>query len=375
MDAHRASVLVNRFLNGCAGIGLTRDTESCAGIPGMASPRVCHVTLGRDTDRLVVQMLPGQLVDEYERSAGRLAEALGAHHLRIRRRAFGVITLELLYSDPLGIQLEIHPEPAPDLLLGSTDAGPMRARLDQMAHLITQGATRSGKSRFTYGLLVQLIERDDVLICGSDVTGLLLRPFKGTKHDHLQALGSKDPEAHLAVLEELCRIMDERLASMPDDTDVFPCSTTDPYIWVVLEELPGLLRVAQATDDLHKGQRGYVPLVARIKATYGRLLAESAKVGFRVHVITQRADATIVGGFERGQAPLRISFAVDSTEAVAMLHPAADLDTAKAHLNALPSYALVSAPGLPCTRLRAPLMGSYQDFYARIAAHQVVPAE
>lgn len=366
-DQARAASLARGFVAGASGVGLTRDTESCAGIGGMAVPRVHHVCLGRRSDRLTVQMLPGQMVGEYQDHAAELAESLGAEHLRIRRVRHGVLSIEVLYEHPLDEQ--VSPTAGPDLVFGSLDSGELLSYgLDSLAHVICQGQTRSGKSRFCYGLLVQLVERSDVLICGSDVTDLLLRPFEGTRHEDLQARGSTNVGEHLAVLQHLVSVMDERITKIPDDRDVFECTDADPYLFVVLEELPGLLRLAAQEDGKKNG-----PLQTAIKAAFGRLLAEGAKAGVRLLALTQRADADIIGGFERGQAPLRISFSVDSRDAVRMLHPAAPLDVADAHLSAPPSYALVSAPGLACGRLRSPYMGDYRSYRDAIARHRSEP--
>jgi hypothetical protein len=78
--------------------------------------------------------------------------------------------------------------------------------------------------------------------------------------------------------------------------------------------------------------------------------------------VMQRADATIIGGYERGQCPLKISFSVDDLAAIRMLHPAASDELASFLVSALPGRALVSMPGLPVARLRSPEMGAYGDF-------------
>lgn len=367
IDQARASGLARRFLAGVVGVGLAQDTVSCAGLSGVSTPRITHVTIGTDYDRLVVEMLPGQAIEHYREKAGLLAEAVGAACLRFRRITYGYLAVDVLYQDPLATQ--IKPVPGPELVLGLLDNGRrMTVSLDSTAHMIVQGQTRSGKSRFCYGVLVQLVERPDVLVCGSDVTGLLLRPFQGTRHEDLQALGSTNLQAHLEVLHRLVAIMDDRIAKIPEKDDVFPCSTADPYLFVVLEELPGLLRLAAHVDGKKNG-----PLHTGIRAAFGRLLAEGAKAGLRLLLISQRADADIIGGFERGQAPVRVSFSVDSKDAVRMLHPSAPDELAEAHLTALPSYALVSAPGIACARLRAPEMGSYGAFHSAIAEHRSEP--
>lgn len=374
-DEQRAFELVRRWNLAAGGVGLTRDTSSCAGIPGLSAPQVIHVVLGQGIDRLTVRMLPGQLMADYQDYAAELAEGLGAAAVRFRWRSHGLIIADLWRYDPLDSIVELPPlvqSRARDLLVGMLDTGQaLKVQLASIAHLIVQGQTRSGKSRWTYGWLSQLATCEDVRISGSDVSGVLLRPFVGTRHgDHL-ALGTADLEEHARVLEELVTIMDERITRIPDHLDVLPASTEDPYEVVVLEELPGLVKAAQDQDAMHKGDRSYRPLLARIQGAYGRLLAEGAKVGFRLVILMQRADATIIGGFQRGQATLRLSFAVQDPESVKMLHSAASTEVAEAHTAAVPGRALVSGPGIPVARLRAPEMGDYATFRANVAGPEL----
>lgn len=369
-DEDRVSRLVHRFLATAAGSDLARDTESCAGLPGIATPQVVSVRLGH-TDRLLVRMMSGQIPADYVKVRQRLAEGLGVPSVRIRPRSEGYVWIELHRQDPLGQPVsDIGSVPTDrHIVLGRTDDNELLSvLLEAIQHIVIQGQTGSGKSRFTYKLLTQLAGRPDVRISGSDVTGILFRPFQGTRHHEHLALGSSKPEEHAEVLEALVAEMDDRIARMPERLDVFPCTSDDPYEVVVVEELPGLLKAANSFDAIHNTQRGAVKVAARIQAAYSRLLAEGRKVGFRVVIITQRADASIIGGgFERGQLTLRISFPVDTPEAVKMLHPTVDPITAEQHVIAPAGRALVSGPGLPLTRMRSPEMGDYGAFLDEIA--------
>lgn len=368
-DEQRATNLASAFIAAACNLGLARDTTSCAGIPGTATPIVRHVRLGQDCDRLMVETMPGQLVDDYEAVAPKLARALGGARCYIQERSHQYVSIDVYYVDPLSTQ--VTTSVCPEIVLGSIENGQLMTwDLASDAHMIVQGQTRSGKSRFLYGVLTQVVERRDAVVGGVDPTGLLLRPFKGTKHEDIQALGSHNIQAHRDTLKHLVAIMDERIAKIPDDDDKFPCTEADPYIVVVLEELPGLLRLAGDVDGKKNG-----PLATDIKAQFGRLLAESAKAGFRLVIISQRADADIIGGFERDQAPITVSFPVRSASAVTMLHPACPDDQAKEHLTALPSYALISRPGIAVARMRSPEMGDYRTYRDAIAQHRSEPAE
>lgn len=373
-DTDRASELVNRFYATVGGLGLGRDTSSCAGIPGFATPTVAHVVLGSTVERLTIRIMPGQLMAEYQDRAAAFAEGLGGASCIFRHRAHGLIIAELRRFDPLESPVDLPPlmtSRAGDILVGLLDnAESLTITLRTMAHLLVQGQTRSGKSRWTYGFLSQVAGCSDVRVSGSDVSGILLRPFIGTRHDELLALGGDDLERHAWVLEQLVEVMNDRLRRMPEDDDVYPTSVDEPYEVVLLEELPGLLKAAKNEDLLRKADKTRTPLLARIQGAYGRLLAEGAKTGIRLVILMQRADATIIGGFERGQLPIRISFSVGDPGDVAMLHPTVDIEVAKAHTVAPPARALVSGPGIPLARLRAPEMGDYAQFRANVISTQ-----
>lgn len=376
-DEQRASTLAARFAATAANLGLARDTESCAGVPGIDSPQVTHVVLGDDVERLTVRMLPGQLVREYQQHAAELAEGLGVRSVSFHWRAHGTVIAELRRVDPLDTAVglpEVARGRAGSVLVGRLDNGyPLLVDMAHTAHIIVQGQTRSGKSRWAYGYLSQLAACSDVHISGSDVSGILLRPFQHTQHGDLLALGTKDVYRHADVLETLVERMDDRLARVPDDADVLDASDDDPYEVVVIEELPGLIRAAKAEDTLHKGEKNRTSVEARIKAAYGRLVAEGAKVGFRLLIVMQRADADIIGGFERGQCTLRLSFSVADPSAVKMLHASVNDDQAHAHTVAAAARALVSGPGIPVAGLRAPEMGAYADFRANVVDASAAP--
>lgn len=373
--AEKASRLAKRFIAAASNLDLGRHTESCAGLPGWQSLQVLHVTLGDVDDRLMVRLMPGQTAADVRAVAGELAETLGVHFVRVNLRAPGIVSVVLQRNDPLetpverGLPLESVAHP---VLFGRDDQGSdLRLSLADWSHTLVQGQTRSGKSRWLYGFLEQLSEAPDLLFAGSDITNLVLRPFEDhPRHGNLMATGSADIEAHAQVLEHLVKIMDDRIAAMPAHLDVFPCGTEDPYFLVLLEELPGLLKRA-ADEDARMKPKG--TLHSRITSAYGRLLAEGAKAGFRLVIVMQRADANIIGGYEREQCPIRISFPVGSPAAVSMLHPSVSDEMAKWHCAGDAGRALLTMPRVPFLRFRSPHMDSYQDFREAVTAAS--PAE
>lgn len=333
------------------GTGLIQIVGTVTG-PTEVIPKIERVERGS----LLVRMLAGQIYDDYLAVANRLGPALGVAMVRVEPAGLQHVRLDLLLEDPLTATI---PLPATQgspsgVLLGRDDAG-RAIRLDWRggAHTAIQGVTRSGKSVLCYGVLAQLAAIPEVLIAGIDPTALLLRVFADTRHAKYQALGLADHNAHEQVLEDLVAVMDRRIAELPIDRDTIEIGINQPALVVVLEEYPGELRAIDAIDK----DRG-----KRIRAMVGRLLAEGAKVGVRVIMLAQRAEAAVIGSFERAMCSTRISFRCDSRGSVELLHPGADPAIADAHTRALPGVGLITSPGHELRRFKAVYLGAYREY-------------
>lgn len=354
-DAIAESDLRGLWREVAIGTGVARTVDTVSG-PTDVVPRLESI----NGDDWLVRLLPGQLARDYAAVADRLAPALGAQRLRITPVGLDYVLLTLLDHDPLArVVAPFGPvaflgEP---LSLGVAEDGRV-AELDvtDAAHVIVQGTTGSGKSVGLYSLLSQLTAAPDVKVTGTDPTGLLLRPWKGRWPDLPPVLGTADSQRYLTLLGVLVAEMDRRVAALPPGHDHVQLGPTCPCLLVVLEEHPGTLRLLDGIDQ--KLGKAYRALVSR-------LLAEGRKAGIRLVIVTQRADAVVVGGFERGQASHRISYRVDSREAVAMLHPDCSPHMIAEHATATPGVALLTAPGQPLVRLRSPLL-TYAEYCLRV---------
>ena len=350
-DAEEVQRLTHAWDRACQGAGLVREVSTVTG-PTVLVPEITFVHLG-PPDRLTVRLQPGMVPADVQAVASRLAPHMGAYRLRVEPRGIGQwVIVTLLYSDPLA---ETQPFPlvsGDTVLLGTDESGQEVTQTPtDLGHIAVQGATGSGKSAFLYALLSQLSQRPEVEITGVDPSGILLRPFSGAM------LGLGDPGAVADYLARLVAGMDKRIAAIPRDQDCLPES--EGLRFLVFEEYPGLLRYLDAADTkIGKRVRGYV----------ARLLAEGRKAGIRVVLVAQRAEASVIGSTERGQTSTRITFRVDNHDAVKLLHPDADQDTAAAHASALPGIALLSSPGRPLTRIRAPWIGGYGEYVSRIGS-------
>ncbi|GAA4855549.1 hypothetical protein GCM10023201_57390 [Actinomycetospora corticicola] len=349
----------------CAGVGLCQYISVAAGLT-VRTPRFGALRVVRGRTTFTTELLPGGEPEDITKHALRLAHSLGFHGLRVDPIGGRWVRIVLLDSDPLrdGFALRrlITTRADETVILGRAEDGvTLGHALADAAHLAVQGQNGAGKSAFTYGLLAQVCAAPDVLIAGSDITGLVLgRAWTGTAHHDWQTTGTRDLLAHAALLDRLVAEMDRRLDTMPPRRDKIIPTTTTPLVLVVLEEFPGLLRAAQAKDK---------KLAERITSAVLRLVSEGRKAAFRVLMLAQRFEANAVGGgYARDQFALRLSFRVPG-ESLVMLHGEDARKLGPEHANSAPGIAYLSAPGHDCTRLRAPYLGDYGEFCDRIARH------
>ena len=350
-----------QWQNVCLGAGVNQFVSNATGGVQVV-PEVTNVHLGTGQLVLTVRILPGQLPSDLSDAAERLAYGMGAAQARIVPFRGDYVRVMLRDRDTL-VNTIATVKPVVSALepitLGVDEVGePVLLDLASSAHVIVQGTTGGGKSMGCYSLLAQLSEAPDVRVTGTDPTGLLLRPWAGRWTDvPAPALGTKDVFANVAVLDRLVTEMDKRVANLPADRDSVQLGPDCPVIVVVLEEHPGTLRILDSSD---------AALGRTYRALVARLLSEGRKGGIRVLLITQRADAAIVGAFERGQSSHRISYRIDSTEGLRMLHPDVSPEHASTHATALPGVALATMPGRPLIRLRSPKM-LYADYVAQVS--------
>lgn len=361
----------------CEYIGLSHTVSTVSG-PSIVTPRLLGVGVTGPNPILLVEMLPGQLIEEFRREADRMVATLGCRFLRFTPRDQRYLAIELLDADPLDTAVTVdldmagarHSVAKYPVMLAQTETGE-RIWLSWATapHTVVQGATRSGKSVWCYSLLGQLVRCDDVLITGSDPSGLLLgRPYVGTRHREWQAVGTQDVQAHVTVLRRIVAEMDRRISELPDREDTLVPSLANPLLLVVLEEFAGLLRLASTLPT----PRGEAKVTDQLRALFGRLVSEGHKVAIRLVVVSQRADASIIGGFERGQLGLRLSFRVTDPEALAMLHPEGR-DWFADHAHAPAGVALLETPTQTVTRVRGPRLtgddlADYAQYWDQVQA-------
>lgn len=338
------------------GAGLGRTVQTVTG-PTDTVPRIVQ---GCPPGPFAIQLMPGQLLADVRAAAPRLAGHLGAALVRVSALPGNRARIEPLAVDPLAATVPLPPIRPGRVFVGRTDDGTDLVHdWRRSGHTVVQGVTRSGKSVWTYGVLAQFAADPCVRLAGIDPTGLLWRPFAGSRHEPCLVSGLRDLTRHERLLAGLVDEMDQRIVDLPMDRDSIEITAERPMLVVVLEEHAGFLRALDAADkDAGK----------RVRAHLARLLAEGAKVGVRVIILVQRAEAAILGAFERAMCSVRISFRTDNRAAVELLHPGCPPDVADGHTTSEPGVALVTEPGRPLARMRAPFMGDYAAYVRAVRA-------
>lgn len=294
------------------------------------APRVAGIrpsALGID---IRVRTIPGQTSQSILEAKDRFSSALGVP-LRATEIDKATVCLRAVLRDPLKGIRSAGNSCTTRVVVGRCDDG-TEAVIDlaDAAHIGVQGMTRSGKSALLYTILGQVFASESVHISGIDPNQVLLGPLAdASETDSNDFVLGADPVGALTLLDEACRVMDERARGLKNSgIAAYEEFTSDfPVHVIVLEEYAGLLRQAAAHDE---GLKPAERTAGKIKQRVGRLVSEGAKAGVRVVLITQRAEASIIDGDSRGQFGTRITLAVDNGDSVRLLHPQASPETVEA---------------------------------------------
>lgn len=227
------------------------------------------------------------------------------------------------------------------------------------AHSVISGRTRSGKTVQVYGMLSQL--RDyPVRVCGVDPSGVLFNALgNGLGGDAWRVMTLNDPARVDQVMSEIVAEMQSRiellLSRHVDKFEKEDFSGEFPLLIVLMEEYPGTLSVLAAVDAASGAKVGE-RLEPKLRARIQRLALEGAKVGVRLWVVSQRADASLLSGVLRSQLTTRLSFAQDD-DGLRMLHEGITPEEIQLAQRFVPGQAFAEMAGvLPRTAYRADLI-------------------
>lgn len=228
---------------------------------------------------------------------------------------------------------------------------PLSYDMATASHLLVAGQTRSGKSMLMQSVIAQLAARSDVVLAGSDPSGVLLAPVaKAGCYGGRIALGTNDVAAHVGAFEWLDGVFRDRqyllLDRGRDKIDVADPAT--PLVVFVAEEFLSLTQLVAASDAA-RSPRGRD--AARLKALLLSLSAQALKTGIRMIVSVQRSDAEFLGGPARSNLATRILLRSEP-EASRMVYPDISDDDRAWIAKAQPGCGLVEAPGMDRRRFR-----------------------
>lgn len=297
---------------------------------------------------LRVRVPRGLSADDVPKRVPALAGAMRAHSCATEFLSASHCRVRLVMRDALASPIAHVPASNGVIHLGvDADGAPVTMDPLKTLRLALQGMAGSGKSTLTYGLLMGLAARSDVLVAGVDPSSILLGPWRDGRAGEWIACGTGDLARAVAVLESMCAELDERttyLASCGFD-QIAEFSAECPLIVIVMEEYPGFMAALKAGGDSE--------LLGRAQAAIGRLIREGRKVGMLPWFLAQRMSSKAIDTDDRANLDIRISLRVDSSEAAQMLHGGSSLPS-EAQMRSWPAgMGLIERPGYPATLFRA----------------------
>jgi S-DNA-T family DNA segregation ATPase FtsK/SpoIIIE len=244
-------------------------------------PKIRRIRCDPNADHLLVVMLSGQAVEDYERSTDALAHTFGALWCRIRVDRPGRIWLDFAHHDPLTQVIPALPVPAtPDLRalpIGRREDGSPWTLTLTGTHVLVAGATNAGKGSVVWSLLRAVAP----LLQDGSVQAWVIDPKGGMEMAPGWPLYTRfacqNHTAMAELLEDAETLLRERANRLRGITRQHTPTPSDPLILVVVDEIAALT--------------AYLPdreLRRRIASSLGVLLSQGRAVG--VHVVAAVQD-------------------------------------------------------------------------------------
>ncbi|MGL6234935.1 MAG: FtsK/SpoIIIE domain-containing protein [Segniliparus sp.] len=243
-------------------------------------PRLQAIGITKTTDTLVVRLLAGQSVADWQRQADALSHTFGASRLVVRSTKPGEVVIQVHRADSLAQIVPVPtPQKAPDLLalpVGVAENGrPWTLRL-LGRHVLVAGATGAGKGSVLWSLLVAASPvvwegRAQVWVIdpkGGMEFGAGAPMFARFAHDN--------GEAALTLLRDAARTMTDRAERMRGRTRQHVPTKDEPLILLVVDEIASL--TTYQTDRKVK---------AEIEQLLGLVLTQGRAVGVSVLAAVQ----------------------------------------------------------------------------------------
>jgi DNA segregation ATPase FtsK/SpoIIIE-like protein len=207
------------------------------------------------------------------------------------------------------------------------------------AHLLVAGATRSGKSVSTYGLVTHILRMGGCArLLIADPNDTTVAPFESKV---AWSSTSTHPAEITKMLQWVRREMDRRKpvlrAMRRDKLDTFTADL--PLIVIIIDEAANYLR--------HSDKKAVADLTGELMA----VVSQGAKYGIRCILITQRPSSDVLNTTVRAQLSARLCFRVEDKETAMMAFP--DLEDPEVLLTCEPGVGYVKEVAGRARRFRS----------------------
>ena len=261
----------------CTLHGLTARLGERALVPALRS-----VQIGNHTDVLILRVVAGQSINDWQKRGPALAAAWRAERLTIRATAPGELRIIISRGDPLAQPISLPmPTRATTVNLAAVRVGITEMRtwwqlpvLGQ--HILIAGATGAGKGSVLWSLIAGLaphVKTGRVRLCVIDPKGGM---ELGAGAPMFSMFCHHTGEPTLELLRQLLALMQTRANRLRGHTRLHTPSTTEPLIVVVIDEIAAL--TAYLTDR---------KLRTEIEQLLGLLLSQGRAVGISVVAAVQ----------------------------------------------------------------------------------------
>jgi S-DNA-T family DNA segregation ATPase FtsK/SpoIIIE len=261
----------------CALHGLTATLDDHTLVPALGT-----VTIGSTSDVVVVQILTGQSVADWQNKSAALAEALRARRVTIRSIKPGTITVTAHHGDALTTPIRLR-RPTTDtavdpsaVRVGVTEAGKWWRLPVLGQHILVAGATGSGKGSVLWSTIAGLtpgVRAGWVRLLVIDPKGGMefgrgQRLFAGFAHDNA--------ENTLGLLRAVTTVVQQRAQRLRGRTRLHTPTTAEPLIVLIVDEIASL--TAYIGDRKTR---------AEVEQLLGLLLSQGRAVGVSVIAAVQ----------------------------------------------------------------------------------------
>jgi S-DNA-T family DNA segregation ATPase FtsK/SpoIIIE len=261
----------------CSLHGLTASIASRSLVPSLRS-----VIIGANSDLVVVRILTGQSVTDWQNKSRALAEALRAERVTIRSSKPGEIVINVHHRDALVSPIPLRrPRPDVDIDLSSIDFGITESGKRWCMpvlghHILVAGATGAGKGSVLWSLISGVAPG----IRAGTVRLLVVDPKGGMEFgrgpDLFSGFAYDNGDRTLALLRAATKVMQQRAHRLRGHTRLHAPSVSAPLIMIVVDEIASL--TAYIADRKVR---------AEVEQLLGLLLSQGRAVGVSVIAAVQ----------------------------------------------------------------------------------------